>query len=106
MPRSSQTITITGSSDESESDDVSCNSDQNTVISTVGSEKMDLSDQTLLVQAFRGSVKGRQSAARDWLVDRVEDIKHAEDQVPPATHDKSYSTKLRNLMRKLNISKK
>ena len=92
-------------SDDSESDTTSINSDCNGLTTEACYQSIALSDQTLLVQAFRGSVRGRKSAARDWLVERVEDISHAVEPEAPVKKDKSYSSKLRSLMRKLNISR-
>ena len=92
-------------SDDSESDTTSINSDF-ALATDACYPSIALSDQTLLVQAFRGSVRGRKSAARDWLVDRVDDICHAEEPEAQVQKDRSYSSKLRSLMRKLNISSK
>ena len=93
-------------SDDSESDTRSISSDHCVLPTDACNPAVALSDQTLLVQAFRGSVRGRKSAARDWLVDRVDDICHAEEPEAQVQKDRSYSSKLRSLMRKLNISSK
>ena len=76
-----------------------------TYSSSPGFARASLSDQTLLMQAFRGSVNVRKTAARDWLVDRVDDISDAESQSSPAKKDKGYSSKIRSLMHKLKFSK-
>ena len=102
MSCSSQTVSFC--SDDSESDTTSINSDF-ALATDACYPSIALSDQTLLVQAFRDSVRGRKSAARDWLVERVEDISHAVEPEAPVKKVRSYSSKLRSLMRKLNISR-
>ena len=107
MSSSSQS-TVSFSSDDSGSDVFLFKADQTSSAFASGA-KVALSDQTLLVQAFRGTVNGRKSAARDWLVDRVEDIIYSDVQrspLPESLESKSYSGKLRGLMRKLNILRK
>ena len=103
---SSHATFFTGSSEESVYDDFSFSSVQTAVVSSARSKGIALSDQALLVQAFSELVSGRKSAARDWLIGRVEDINLAEDQMSLAATEKIYSAKhVRNSICKLISTK-
>ena len=93
-------------SDASGSDLYSTRSDLD--IST--SSRTTLSDQTLLRQAFGGAVHGRKVVAREWRTEREQDIsvavRIAEANEAAATPKKSYSSRVRSLMRKLRLTGK
>ena len=106
LSMSLHTTFFTGSSDESVYGNFSFSCDQTAPLSSARSEGMALSDQALLLQAFSEMVSERKSAARDWLIGRVEDINLAEDQMSLAATEKIYSAKhVRNSICKLISTK-
>ena len=113
MPRSTLSHESIGSM--SESLDLSQYSDEESVYPDVESAEsgnnVSLSDQTLLKQAFRGSVHGRKITAKDWRHER--ETQFDEDLNPPPEIDskksdtnRSYSSKIRGFLRKLTFAGK
>ena len=101
MPRSNfSEQSIATFSDDSSSDHLSACYD----VGSFEPASQILSDQTLLKQAFRGTVNGRKEVAREWRTERECDIslsaRIAEAEEVVSTPKKSY---VRSLMQKLHL---
>ena len=107
MPRSTLSHESIGSM--SESVDLSQYSDEESVYAEVDVESannLSLTDQTLLKQAFRGTVHSRKTTAKDWRHEREsqfdEDLSSPPEIDPKKTDtSRSYSSKIRGFLRKL-----
>jgi hypothetical protein len=116
MPRS--TLAQESIGRMSESEEFSQYSDEESIIADVESdnrlplaEQSSLTDQSLLKQAFRGSVHGRKATAQDWRHDR--ESQFVEDPDSPVESDskkvdksQSYSSKIRGYLQKMTQSSK
>jgi hypothetical protein len=105
MPRSSLAHESIGSMSESE--DLSHYSDAESILADVESVNgPSFSDQTLLKQAFSGSVHSRKYTAKDWRHERESQFK--EDTAAPEENDskkadkgRSYSSRIRGFVQKM-----
>ena len=103
---SEQSFEFFSCSDDSFSEHSSSSSEYDVLEST----RTTLSDQTLLMQAFRGAVCSRKEMAREWRTERENDItmamRTAPDNEVASSSKKSYSSRVRSLMRKLRLGGK
>ena len=76
------------------------------LVPAISTNEIENSDQTALVQAFKGFVRSKKVDAKDWRTEReVQHVYYDDSEVASAKSPKLSFSNVRNLMRKLNISR-